>query len=135
MAASSGAVAVGTSLKGKIPDVDWSRNGRTLVLALSTTCHFCRESGPFYRRLQQEVKGRVKVLAILPQTESEGAQYLGEAGFNVDQVKQAVLPDIGVHGTPTMMLVDAKGRVTRIWFGKLQQQQEEEVLRTLRSAA
>jgi hypothetical protein len=55
-------VAVGTNLKGKIPAVDWKRNGQTL-------------------------------------------------------------------------LVDAKGRVTRVWMGKLQPEQEEDVLRILRSAA
>jgi len=36
------ATSVGSSLKGQLPGVDWSKNGRTLVLAISTQCHFCK---------------------------------------------------------------------------------------------
>ncbi|HEY9285591.1 MAG TPA: hypothetical protein VIP46_19225, partial [Pyrinomonadaceae bacterium] len=37
-----------------LPGIDWQKNGRTLLMALSTTCHFCTESGPFYQRLVRE---------------------------------------------------------------------------------
>ncbi len=34
-------VSKGTNLKNSLLDVDWAKNGRTLVLAISTNCHFC----------------------------------------------------------------------------------------------
>src|SRR5689334_9402047 len=34
-----------------IPNVDWSKSDRTLVLALQKDCHFCTDSAPFYRTL------------------------------------------------------------------------------------
>ncbi len=105
-------VAAGTSLKDKLPGVDWASNEKTLVLAISTTCHFCRESEPFYRRLRQELGGRMKIIAVLPPPTTEAEQYLKSADLRVDQVKELSLDRIGVRGTPTILLVDGKGVVT-----------------------
>jgi Redoxin len=126
------AAAAGTNLKGRLPGVDWSRNGRTLVLAISTQCHFCRESTPFYRKLQQEAGKNVKMVAVLPQPVAEAEQYLNGEGVHVDQVKQASLGTIGIHGTPTMLLVDGKGVVAKVWTGKLSEPEQEQVLSILR---
>lgn len=48
-----------------LPDVDWTKNGRTLLLALSTTCHFCTQSSPFYQRLVKE-HGDTQLIALVP---------------------------------------------------------------------
>jgi thioredoxin-related protein len=112
--------------------VDWSRNGRTLVIAISTTCHFCKESEPFYRRLQQEVGKGIKTVAVLPQPVNEAEQHLSGAGLHVDQVKQAELSNIGVRGTPTMLLVNSNGVVTRVWTGRLAPEQQEQALSVLK---
>ena len=117
--------AVGTSLKGRVPGVDWSRNGRTLALAISAQCHFCKESTPFYRRLQEQVRKSVKMVAVLPQPVAAAEQYLNGEGVRVDQVKQATPGEIGVRGTPTMLLVNSAGVVTKVWTGKLQPEEEE----------
>jgi hypothetical protein len=130
--ASAAPVTVGTSLNGKLPGVDWAKNGHTLILAISTTCHFCKESEPFYRRLKQEVGQGVKMMAVLPQPVSEAQQYLNMAGVKVDQVKQLSLGTIGVAGTPTLLLVDAKGVVAKVWVGKLPDQDQEQVLAVLK---
>jgi hypothetical protein len=116
----------GATLKGKLEGVDWGGNGRTVVLAISTACHFCKESEPFYRRLKQEAGKGVKIVAVLPQPLSEAQQYLNAADVSVDQVKQLSLDTIGVWGTPTVLLVDGKGVITRVWTGKLQSKQEEQ---------
>ena len=31
----------------KLADEDWTKQPKTVVLALQTTCHFCNESAPF----------------------------------------------------------------------------------------
>jgi hypothetical protein len=125
-------VAVGTNLKGQLPGIDWSKNGRTLVLAMSTTCHYCRESEPFYRRIKQEVGNKVKIVAALPQPLPDAEQYLNGAGLRVDQLKSVPLTAIGVSGTPTILLVNAKGVVTKVWVGRLGEQQQEQVLNLLK---
>ena len=50
----------------------------------------------------------------------------------MDQVKQATMGQIGVQGTPTMLLVNGAGVVTKFWVGKIQPEQEQDVLAALR---
>jgi len=121
--------------KVSVPDVDWSKNNQTLVLALSTECHFCSESAPFYQHLIQAKTGSeaFEVIAVVPQPESEGRQYLRELGVNVEQVKQVELRTLGVQGTPTLLLVNKNGEVIDVWTGKLPQAKEVEVLERLQA--
>ena len=124
---------VGMGLTGALPGVDWAKNKRTLVLALSTQCHYCTESAPFFQRIQKETG--LKMLAVLPQAVDESRKYLEGEGVRVDEVKQAVLSTIGVSGTPTLLLVDNTGKVADIWQGKLQPDQEGQVLAVLKKNA
>jgi len=125
-------VAVGANLSGRIPGVDWKKNGRTLVLAISTQCHFCKDSAPFYRKLQEQVGRNLKTVAVLPQPVAEAEQYLKSEGVRVGEVKQLSMGDIGVQGTPTLFLVDSAGVVTKVWVGKLGPEQEQWALDELR---
>jgi len=120
-------VAKGTSLKGSLAGVDWSKNGRTLVLAISTRCHFCTDSAPFFQRISREWPAGTKLLAVLPQTVDESRKYLEQVGVRVDDVKQASHDAIKVSGTLTLLLVDKGGTVAGVWFGKLEPSQEEDV--------
>jgi hypothetical protein len=123
---------VGTSLNGSLPGVDWGKNGRTLILAISTRCHFCTDSAPFFKRIEKERPRDVKLLAVLPQPVDEARKYLEGEGVRVDEVRQATPQSIGVVGTPTLFLVDARGKVSEVWRGKLQPDDEEKVIATLR---
>jgi hypothetical protein len=118
----------GKSVDSNALKVDWAKNHRTLIMAISTTCHYCKDSIPFYRRLAGT---DVKMVAVLPQSATEAQQYLRGAGVNVDDVKQAPLNTLGIRGTPTLLLVNDAGVVTDIWTGKLQPDQEVEVLAAL----
>jgi len=75
------------------------------------------------------------MVAVLPQAADEGRKYLDGEGVRVDDVKQATLSTIGVTGTPTMLLVDGKGTVAKVWEGKLQPDQEGGVLAVLKKNA
>lgn len=122
-------------IKVSLPDVDWGKSHQTLVLALSTQCHFCSESAAFYQHLIQAKTGSeaFEVIAVLPQPESQGRQYLRELGVNIEQVKQIELQTLGVQGTPTLLLVNKNGEVIDVWVGKLPQAKEVEVLERLRA--
>jgi hypothetical protein len=123
-------VIPGKSISGQLPGVSWTNNHRTLVLALSTTCHFCKDSIPFYRKLNT-VPTDVKMVAVLPQPVAEARKYLVTAGVRVDDVKQVSLGTLGVRGTPTLLLVNDRGTVTDVWTGKLQSDQETQVVTAL----
>jgi len=127
--------AVGTNMKGRLTGVDYQKNGRTLVLALSTQCHFCTESAPFFRKLSESARPNVKMVAVLPQSIPEGEQYLSGEGLQVDLVKQESLSRLGIRGTPTMLLVNGAGVVTKVWVGKLEAKQQQQVLSLLSGTA
>jgi hypothetical protein len=116
--------------KVALPDMDWQKNGSTLLLALSTTCHFCTDSAPFYQRVVKE-RGDTKIVALLPQTTDEGKAYLKSLDVSVDDVKQVALETLGVRGTPTLILVDQDGKVKNVWIGILTNQRENELLSQL----
>jgi hypothetical protein len=115
-----------------LPGIDWQKNGRTLLMALSTTCHFCTESGPFYQRISQK-RGGTSLVALFPQELGESQQYLKGLGVEVDEIRQAALGDFGLRGTPTLILVDERGRVVNTWVGMLGPEMENDVFGQLGS--
>jgi thioredoxin-related protein len=117
-----------------LSDVNWASQPKTLVLALSTTCHFCNESAPFYKRLIENVKGRnVKLIAVFPTDAEKGRAHLKELGLADIEVKQSPLANMQVSGTPTLILTDEKGEVTNYWLGKLQPDKEMDVINKINS--
>jgi hypothetical protein len=125
-------VAAGTKIP--LPDVDWARNGHTLVLVLSRDCHFCTESAPFYRRLVNETAGRqdLHLVAVLPQDVEAARKYLEDEGVAIGDVRQAPVRSVGAQVTPTLILVDGAGAAQDSWVGKLEAPKEDEVLGRLK---
>lgn len=120
--------------KVNLADEDWSKQPKTLIMALQTTCHFCNESAPFYKRLIQEMKGKnVKLVAVFPTKIEESAAHLNELGLSGMEVKQSSLGNLQTSGTPTLILTNDKGEVTNFWVGKLPTDKEDEVLKQLNS--
>lgn len=121
--------------KVNVPDVDWSKQPKTLILALQKGCHFCSESAPFYKRLNESLRNEhVQMVAVLPGAREESAAYLQEIGVTNVEVRQLPLNAIQVSGTPTLILTNEKGEVTHYWVGKLPPEKEKEVLEQLTSA-
>lgn len=114
-------------VKLSLTGIDWAKNGKTLLLAVSNTCHFCSESAPFYQRLSHGQRG-TRLVAVLPQTVEEGRSYLDKLNVAVDEIKQAPLPSFGITGTPTLVLVDHNGMAVKSWVGKLGSDREAEVI-------
>lgn len=126
--AESEEVKNGTKLP--LSDVDWSKSDKNLVLVISTTCHFCTESTPFYQKLAQtnaEYKS-ARLIAVMPQAVDEARRYLSEHKISVNEVRQTSLNTINVRGTPTLILVDKTGAVVQSWIGKLPPEKESEVI-------
>jgi hypothetical protein len=115
----------------ELQGVNWSANRSTLVLALSTTCHFCSESAPFYQRLLDRAPKTVHLMAIFPQGQSDGPSYLKSLAVNITDVHQSSFGSLHVRGTPTLLLVDQTGVVRKAWTGKLSSQVENEVFTTI----
>jgi len=79
-------------------NTNWSRNKQTLLLVLSTTCHFCSESVPFYKELLMS-SHTTHTIALLPQRSDEAERYIRTIGLNVDEVRQADFRSMKIAGT------------------------------------
>ena len=123
-------IAVGEKLA--LPTALRSESERTVVLALSTTCHFCTDSVPFYRRLVAEATvTKTPVIAVFPQSSADVSSYLKLHELDGARTGSGIKLKIG--GTPTLIVLNRDGIVTNVWQGKLPPQAEEEVISQLKS--
>jgi hypothetical protein len=109
----------------------------TLVLALSKNCHFCQESVGFYQKLAAFKKPSpqgLRLVAVLPQSKDESASYLKEQKIEVDEVVSMDVTKLGVRGTPTLLLLDGQNKLEELWVGKLNGEQESQVIERLKKA-
>ena len=110
---------------------DWKTHDRTLVLALRKGCHFCEDSMPFYRKLANlEESHRIDthLIAVFPDDASTVRQLVQKEQLSVQSLPAVALDQIKVQGTPTLILVDQQGRVSKVWEGELAVPGEEEVI-------
>jgi thioredoxin-related protein len=125
---------IGTGTQFGLKDMSGQGNDKSMVLVLSTTCHFCSESAGFYRALVGHCQRQhVRTVAVFPQPTNAAQSYLADKGVAVDEVRQSSLSNIEVTGTPTLLLIDKKGIVQSVWVGKLSEDREREILAKLGS--
>lgn len=117
---------VGTTVR--LPGVQFPKDRSSLLLVVSTECHFCKDSLPFYKDLTAKSRGRLNVVAVLPQPQAEAQKFLQDAGVEANQVVTATPDTLGVRGTPTVMLVDGSGKVKQVWLGRLDLKGEKSLL-------
>lgn len=113
--------------------INWKDNGKTLILYLSTTCGYCNASVPFYQRIENEKEATIKTVAVFWQREDEAQKYLESHKIKADKILSVSLSDIGISGTPTILIVDENGLISDLWLGKLDANKEAEVLTKLTS--
>lgn len=123
-------IAAGSKMN--LPNEDWGRNRKTLLLGLSTNCKYCSASAGFYQRLAQAASANTKLVAVLPQSREESQQYLAALKLPIENIQQASPAALGIRGTPTLILVNSAGSVTNLWVGQLPHDKEEEVLAAVR---
>ena len=118
--------------KVTLADTDFSTSDKTLILALKKGCHFCSESAPFYQKLAQIAPEKgLRLIAAFPHSVEDGQSYLKELNVSIADMKQADFGSMNVGGTPTLILVDKNGQITKSWVGKLPADKETEVINSL----
>jgi hypothetical protein len=110
---------------------NWKAHERTLVLALRNGCHFCEASMPFYRRLaklEQSNQIGVHLIAVFPDNPAVVRQVVETQQLTIEVLPAFELGQVKVQATPTLMLVDEQGRVSKVWMGQLPAAEEAEVI-------
>lgn len=125
-------LATGHDLVGRqvaLPGADWQAAPISVLLQISSTCHFCNESMPFYRQLmaaRQAAPARVPVIVASQDAVAAIRKHLGDQQLTVDKVLHT--RDVFGTGTPTVYIVDSGGVVKRVFIGKLDPAGEKELL-------
>ena len=122
--------SVMTGKKLDVAQVRWDGVRQTVVFALSTNCHFCTESAPFYRQFIHDLEARsgARIMAAFPQSIQESRAYLRKVDLPIDEVYQSNFMAQGVFGTPTVLLVNGAGVITTTWVGKPDSSQQAAML-------
>jgi len=123
-----------------IPVADWGKTSASVVLALSTNCHYCTESMPFYKQLSEMRQGpetSFQIFAFFPQDPESAEANLKEHGVTTDLIMSGPksFSEIGVRGTPALLLVNSKGIIQYAWLGKLSEKEQAEVISKLKSVS
>jgi hypothetical protein len=108
---------------------DWSRARKgTLLFGISKDCHFCTQSGPFFKRVVATAGSDVAMIALAPDPAEQTRQYLSGLGVAIPDVRQISLSAVGVRATPTLMFVNRSGVVEKVWVGTVTGENQQEAL-------
>jgi hypothetical protein len=113
----------------QVQGLAWNSSAWTVILQLSTTCHFCADSMPFYRRLADIRRQPNSIAWVVIGREPAGAlqEHLLRERLSVDRVVSGRLEPINFAGTPAIFIVDSQGTVKRAFVGRLSPSDEHEV--------
>ena len=104
-----------------------------LVLGISTVCHFCEQNVGFYQQLSTlEAPGKLAFYTVFPQSATDAAAFLNQKAIHPNGVVSSPLSQYKITGTPTLLLVDASGKVQEAWVGALDASRQAEVVKTIR---
>lgn len=113
-----------------IHDLPVGSSKTTLVMVLSTTCPYCRQSEPFYKRLAAGIPSeKTHIVLVFREPVAVARAYLLKEGMSAfTDIRQMDLRSLHVGGTPTLILLDNTSSVRAVWDGVLSETQEAEVL-------
>jgi hypothetical protein len=117
--------AVGTKID--IQGVDWRAHKSTLVVAISSACHYCMDSTPFYSQLTHSAH-QAPIVVVMPQSQEEARAFLQQYSITPNNTVSTDLANIQVQATPTLLLISSSGTVTRSWVGELTEIQKKQVI-------
>jgi thiol-disulfide isomerase/thioredoxin len=123
----------------KVPElkgIDYAATDQTLLLVVRESCGYCEGSMPFYGALVKQaaaVRSRTQFAVV-----SADPVEVSKASFEKHDVPVSAIAQsntMNVRGTPTLILINARGEVVRSWIGMLDPSREEEVISAINRVA
>lgn len=109
---------------------DFREHAQTLVIANGTACNWTSASEAFHEEVIRHPEN-YQVLELFAQPANEISEWLKDMGMSVPEVRQADVAALGIKETPAILLVGADGRIRNAWMGKLSQESQADMRRTL----
>lgn len=114
-----------------VDGIDFHTADRSLLIFVRSTCSFCTASMPFYSRLVEAAvgsTGRLQVAMLSTEPVATTRRYIAAHQIDPDRVLVGQGANFKIAGTPTIVLVDAKGKVLRVWRGKVPEDVEANII-------
>jgi len=114
----------------RLPGAEWQSAPVSVLLQISSTCHYCNESMPFYRQLmaaRSAASAKVPVIVASADAVAVMQKHLEDQQVSVDKVLHSRLEGFDTV-TPTVYIVDSKGMVKRVFVGELDSSGQKELL-------
>ncbi len=119
----------GTTAKriNRIPSFDSSKN--TLLIGLSTACKYCDASVPFYEELARKnsENQKVNLVAVFREDKLFVEDFLSRSHLHIESLSETDFGEMGIRGTPTIVLINEDKNVIQMWEGQLTPSQEAEI--------
>lgn len=118
------------------PDVDWARNGKTIVIAVKRDCPHCTASAPFFHQASDEAsKNGITIEFVLPDSDQDTTDYLAGINISRQNIHKVPLWKYGFRATPTLLFINREGLIKDIWVGRIDSENWSQVLTKLNSLA
>jgi len=110
----------------------------TLLMEVSSTCPHCKANEPLYGQLRNLPKiqdGQVQLVVAMIAPEQKDAQdFMVRNSLPGKLIVESNYKKFGFtfFGTPTLALLDASGKVSKVWTGEIHEEKEKEFLAALR---
>lgn len=109
---------------------------RAVLISLRSTCRFCTDSMPLFKRLYEQAKRdfpTVRFIGVSAEPVDVTREYLRTHGVTFDDVISVPTTVRLVSFTPTVALVDGLGSVENLWAGVVHEKSLESILLALRT--
>jgi hypothetical protein len=114
------------------PELTFTASSMTALLVTKSSCHFCTENMPFYRRLIEVARGSsVRLIALSTEEPAANRAYLLSNKVQVEAVLSSTQNGLRQLPTPTLILVNREGRILKIWVGMVNEAGQNEVLKAI----
>jgi hypothetical protein len=124
---------VGDTLE-PIPGLPASPGSRSLLFVVRSTCPYCTQSMDFYQRVVQQTRSDhlpVRLVGVCLEGLDACNAYFKAHNVSMDLTVGVTLGSIKVSGTPTLLLLDERNKVTSVWTGTLAPSREQAFLLAL----
>ena len=110
--------------------IDYAKADQTLLLVLRSSCQYCRADIPFYKNAAESARksGKTQIVTVFEKTDPGARGFLNNNGLELPMIEVANLESLRAHATPTLILVDHKGRVEDFWVGAVAQTSAPSIL-------
>jgi hypothetical protein len=122
----------GTSLRPGDPialrGIDWQANDRTMIFALQPNCGPTEDTLPLVRDILASIlDSRIHAVLLSPHTLTEARAMAADYHLAFSDVRQQPFASLKIPGSPTLLLVDNRGRLVQAWVGALSRSAEDDI--------